>query len=124
MFCKVGNLIFQNEAVVQTADFTMGIEIEMDRIEEGVKEGILTSDYEFHGPEYTEILDELEDRVLNPALPPQCATAELCPRRFIGSICFATGQTLPGCGSWKPAPIPWLRRWQDLYDCRIKTSIG
>ena len=33
MFSKVGQLIFQNEAVAQTADFTMGIEIEMDRID-------------------------------------------------------------------------------------------
>ncbi len=30
MFSQVGKLIYQNEAVAQTADFTMGIEIEMD----------------------------------------------------------------------------------------------
>lgn len=33
MFSQVGKLIYQNEAVAQTADFTMGIEIEMDRID-------------------------------------------------------------------------------------------
>ena len=32
MFSQIGKLIYQNEAVAQTEDFTMGIEIEMDRI--------------------------------------------------------------------------------------------
>lgn len=31
MFSKIGQLIFDNEAVAKTSDFTMGLEIEMHR---------------------------------------------------------------------------------------------
>ncbi|MCQ2557358.1 glutamate--cysteine ligase [Ligilactobacillus equi] len=34
MFSRIGQLIFDNEAVAQTSDFTMGLEIEMQRIDE------------------------------------------------------------------------------------------
>ena len=34
MFSRVGQLIFDNEAVAKTSDFTMGIEIEMQRVDE------------------------------------------------------------------------------------------
>lgn len=34
MFSKIGQIIFKNEAVARTSDFTMGLEIEMHRIEE------------------------------------------------------------------------------------------
>ncbi len=34
MFSKLGQLIFDNEAVAKTQDFTMGIEIEMQRVDE------------------------------------------------------------------------------------------
>lgn len=34
MFSKIGQLIFDNEAVAKTSDFTMGLEIEMHRIDD------------------------------------------------------------------------------------------
>lgn len=34
MFSEIGQLIFDNEAVAKTSDFTMGIEIEMQRVDE------------------------------------------------------------------------------------------
>ena len=34
MFSKIGKLIFENEAVAKTSDFTMGIEVEMHRIDD------------------------------------------------------------------------------------------
>lgn len=34
MFSKIGQLIFDNEAVAKTSDFTMGLEIEMQRVDD------------------------------------------------------------------------------------------
>lgn len=34
MFSRIGQLIFDNEAVAKTSDFTMGLEIEMQRVDE------------------------------------------------------------------------------------------
>ena len=34
MFSQIGQLIFDNEAVAKTQDFTMGLEIEMQRVDE------------------------------------------------------------------------------------------
>lgn len=34
MFSEIGQLIFDNEAVAKTSDFTMGLEIEMQRVDE------------------------------------------------------------------------------------------
>lgn len=34
MFSQIGQLIFENEAVAKTQDFTMGLEIEMQRVDE------------------------------------------------------------------------------------------
>ena len=34
MFSQIGELIFANEAVVKTSDFTMGLEVEMQRVDE------------------------------------------------------------------------------------------
>lgn len=34
MFSKIGQLIFENEAVAKTSDFTMGLEVEMHRIDD------------------------------------------------------------------------------------------
>ena len=32
MFSQIGELIFNNEAVAKTSDFTMGLEVEMQRV--------------------------------------------------------------------------------------------
>lgn len=34
MFSQIGELIFNNEAVAKTSDFTMGLEVEMQRVDE------------------------------------------------------------------------------------------
>ena len=34
MFSKIGQLIFDNEAVAKTSDFTIGLEIEMQRVDD------------------------------------------------------------------------------------------
>ena len=34
MFSKIGQIIFDNEAVLEASDFKMGLEIEMQRVDE------------------------------------------------------------------------------------------